>query len=183
MDRIPSSTETPQAKPTAGSLLNMLRNPRARFAAALVAALAAPACGAEEEEPKPPVCETPERADAAAPRVTVRTDNIELEANRIRIYFDVPEFDAECRAPFTVHAKATLWRPAQEVPLGEEPTEEPLSDPNAQLRGETEVYEPGEGYFLDAEFPPSAARISSIVLHVVDAAGEEYTTPPFSPLE
>lgn len=183
MDRTPSSPEAPGTKSVIGSVLDKLRNPRARFAAALVAALAAaPACGGEEEIPEPPpICETPERADASAPRVTVQTDNIQLQENRIRIAFDVPEFDEECRAPFMVHARAMLWRGPEEVPLGEKPSGNPLSS-QEELPGETVVYGPG-GYFLDVEFPPTAARISSIVLHVVDAAGDEYVTPPFSPLE
>lgn len=184
MDRIPSSQpEAPRVKSAVSSILDILRNPRARFAAALVAVLAAaPACGGEEEVPEPPpICETPERADAPAPRVTAQSNNIRLKENRIRIAFDVPEFDEECRAPFTVHARAMVWRSPEEVPLDEEPSGDPLSS-QEQLPGETVVYGPG-GYFLDAEFVPNATRISSFVLHVVDAAGQEYTTPPFSPLE
>lgn len=196
MERTPSSKEAPHTKPSAGSNLNLkdtFCNQRARLAAAFAAILAAaPAagCGGEpmQEEtpdagtPAPvPVCETPERADAPAPRVTVQTDNVQLQENRLRIGFDVPAFDEECRAPFTVHARAMVWRNPEEVPLGEEPSGEPLSS-QEQLPGETVVYEPG-AYSLDAEFPPHAARLSSVTLHLVDAAGQEYVTPPFSPLE
>lgn len=183
MERTPS---TPRTK-SSSTILDQLASPRACLAAALAAILAAPAagCGGEETQDTPDagiaLCETPERADAPAPRITVQTDNIVKQDNRIRIPFHVPGFDKACRAPFFVHARATIWRPAEEVPLGEEPNAKPLSS-QVQLPGETTVYEPGE-YFLDTECIPNAARISSITLHVVDAAGQEYVTLPFSPFE
>lgn len=199
--------ETPRAKttelkPSDGPVLDNLRDQRARLTAALIAILAASACGGRPSEAEQSdaeqsdasvcvgtadggepacLCETPERRDAPAPRVDIQTDNIQLQENRLRIGFNVPEFDARCRAPFTVYARAMVWRNPEEVPVGEEPSEDPLSS-QEQLPGETVVYGPG-AYFLDAEFPPSAARISSVTLHVVDAAGEEFVTPPFSPLE
>lgn len=177
-------TSTPEAhqapsQSTTNAGPNKFRGQRGRIAAAALALLgmggALSACGGEEPEPVPEECAIPERADAPTPRVLLK--NVELSANRLRVHFDVPEFDEECRAPLAVHVMATLWRNPENVAAGEDPNLDPRST-RIQLPGETIVYAAGTDYFVDAELVPTADSISSLSLHTADNDGNEFMTAP-----
>lgn len=171
------------------SLLNTLDNlgtPRGRLAAAIIAILAAgPAvgCGGEDEEkPEPPaICDTEERQTVTAPELT----NVSADAivdRRMRVHFNVPEFDEECKIPLKVRVLATVWRGDGDGSIsygqaaGSSSASEEFLPPYVDPEDGFEVWGPG-ATSLDAEVP-AGARVVSFRLDVADAQGERFQTTP-----
>lgn len=169
------------------SLLDTLDNlgtPRGRLAAAIIAILAAgPAvgCGGEEEKPEPPaICDTAERQTVTAPELT----NVSADAivdRRMRVHFNVPEFDEECKIPLKVRVLATVWRgDADSVAYGQAAASPSASEeflpPYVDPEDGFEVWGPGASS-MDAEVP-AGARVVSFRLDVVDAQGRRVQTTP-----
>lgn len=173
------------------SLLDTLDNlgtPRGRLAAAIIAVLAAGpvvGCGGEDEEkPEPPaVCDTAERQTVTAPEPT----NVSADAivdRRMRVHFNVPEFDEECKVPLKVRVLATVWRgdgdgtisygQAAADPSTSEEFLPPYVDPDPEEG--FEVWGPG-ATTMDVEVP-AGARVVSFRLDITDAQGERFQTTP-----
>ncbi len=168
------------------SLLDALRSPRGRVAAVIAAALAAgpvTGCGGQDEEkPEPPaICDTAERQTVTAPELTdIRADAI--VDRRLRVHFNVPEFDEECKVPLKVRVLATVWRGDADgsIAYGQAAADPSASEeflpPYVNLDEGFEVWEPGASS-MDAEVP-AGARVVSFRLDVRDAQGERFRTTP-----
>lgn len=127
-----------------------------------------------------PVCERPEHQTPTAP--AVETGHFYITGDRLRVYFRVPDFDAECKAPLSVRVRATLWQnPAHSASYGEGADDTDLL--TVTFPGETLVYVPGDGYFVDSEMHfnydgRAYDSVSSFSLIVTDAQGRTFETPP-----
>ncbi|MBI2638683.1 hypothetical protein HYW83_03780 [Candidatus Peregrinibacteria bacterium] len=184
MKSAPSSPEKGLSRGANGkSLLDLFRTPRGRIAAAISAALAGPSvvgCGGEEKPEPPAICDTAERQTVTAPQLTdVRADAI--VDRRLRVHFNVPDFDEECKVPLTVRVLATVWRgDGDAVAYGQAAADPSASEeflaPYADPEGGFEIWGPG-ATSMDSEVP-AGARVVSFRLAVTDAQGRRLDTTP-----
>lgn len=170
-----------------GSLLDVLKGPRARIMAAALALLtAAPACGGEdknvyadaEEQPEPPaVCDTAERQTVTAPQ----PENVYADAivdNRMRVHFTIPEFDEECKLPLRIRCIGTLWTGADEgASFGQPPANNAVARALPPYEDEGfEVWDTGDTS-VSVEVP-EGQRVVDFRLEVTDGQGERFVTNP-----
>lgn len=164
-------------------VLDALGTPRGRVTAAIIAALAAGpvlGCGGEEEPEPPAICDTAEHQTVTAPELTdVRADAV--VDRRLRVHFNVPEFDEACKIPLRVRVLATVWRgDGDGVSYGQAATDPSASEeflpPYIDPADGFEVWGPG-ATSMDAEVP-AGARVVSFRLDVADAQGERFRTIP-----
>lgn len=185
MNRAPLSRERAQTDAPKGSgvsLLDILKSPRGRVAAAALAILAAGpvSCGGDEEEkPEPPaVCDTADRQTVTAPQ----PENVYADAivdNRLRVHFTIPEFDEECKLPLMVRVIGTLWTGAGEggASFGQPPANN--ADARALPPYEDEGFEVWDTGATSVSIEvPEGQRVVDFRLEVTDAQGKRFVTTP-----
>ncbi|MBI5413498.1 hypothetical protein HZA42_04090 [Candidatus Peregrinibacteria bacterium] len=167
MRNLPESTSGHQVK-SRGAMTSLGRNLTARFAAAVLAATAASACGGldfdghDRQPGQPDACEK----KPTPPQATVLDHT--LEGNRLRVNFTVPEFDGTCLLPVRVSILATTAR----VPGSRSGNE-------AELESATIVTTGGKT-FADVMIPASIGSIPSFQLVLTGENGERSYSQPVS---
>jgi hypothetical protein len=143
---------------------------------ALIFGKLAAACG---EEPTP-ICETPEREMATAPKVKI--DRVELQGTSVRAFFETPNFDVDCKGPLRVTLMANVR--SNRAVTGEDGSfygdgeQEPVVQPTSSTisLGEKEVWQSGDD-IVEGVLPTNWDVVDSVTLKVVDAQGTEFETP------